>query len=108
MKNLHHFGTLTILAALAALVLAACGSAPARSWSGVAASADGATVYITGNTHLYALNINGGAKRWQFPADNDGKIGPFYADPVIVGDMLIVTSFNKSVYALDANSGAQK
>src|SRR3989304_1184668 len=105
MKNLHHFGTLTILAAL---VLAACGPPPAQSWSGVAASADGATVYITGNTHLYALNINGGAKRWQFPADNDGKIGPFYADPVIGGDMLIVTSFHKSVSALDADRGAAR
>ncbi len=103
------FHRLAILAALAALVLAACGAAPSQSWSGVAASADGATAYITGNTHLYALNLNAsGAKRWQFPADNDGKIGPFYADPMIVGDMLIVTSFNKSVYAIDANSGTQK
>jgi len=98
-----------ILLALAALALAACGTAPAQSWSGVAISADAATVYVTRSTHLYALNTRAsGQTLWQFPPDNDNNIGPFYADPALAGDTLIITSYNKSVYALDANSGAQK
>ncbi|HLF00785.1 MAG TPA: PQQ-binding-like beta-propeller repeat protein, partial [Anaerolineales bacterium] len=102
------FRILIALTALTALTLAACGAAPAESWSGVAVASDSDRVYVTQATHVYALKPNGSAyeKAWQFPVDNDSKIGPFYSDPAVVGDLVIVTSYNKSVYALSTDNGA--
>jgi eukaryotic-like serine/threonine-protein kinase len=94
-----------IITTLLAVVLAACGAAPSESWSGVAVASDENTIYVTQATHLYAL-APGGTKKWQFPADNT-DMGKFYSDPVIAGDTIVLTSYNKSVYGLDLN-GIQK
>src|SRR6185503_9966132 len=99
---------ISILALPVALALAACGQAPPQSWPGLARSADGSTLYLAANTHVYALDANTssitGAKRWQFPADNS-NLGPFQADPAVTDSMIIVTSVapKGKVYALDMN-----
>ncbi|HKZ70475.1 MAG TPA: PQQ-binding-like beta-propeller repeat protein [Anaerolineales bacterium] len=115
--KLHHF---PFLAAVAAFALAACGAAPAQSWAGVTVSTEASTAYIADGTHLYALNTNDGTVRWQLPPQSSGgflgglfgggtdsgvNLGSVFADPVLVDDTLIVTSFNKSVFALDAVNG---
>src|SRR6185503_18957097 len=100
--KLHRLSILTLLVALA---LAACGQAPPQSWAGVAPSADGSTLYVALNTHIYALDSNAnGAKRWQFPADNT-NLGPFQSVPAVTESLIIVTSMAQQgkVYALDAN-----
>lgn len=101
-KKFHQWANLALLLSL---TLAACGSAPPQSWPGLAATTD--TAYVTNTTHLYAVNTADGLKRWQFPKDNDSGIGPFFADPLLVGDKIIITSFNKSAYALNASTGDQ-
>ncbi len=102
--NLHRF---LIITSIIGLLLAACGAAPSSSWSGLAVSDDSATIYVTQASHLYAV-APGGTKRWQFPADNS-TLGPFYADPVIAGDTIYLTSYDKkAVYALNASDGLLK
>ena len=102
---LSKFHRWAILAFLLSITLVACGSAPPQSWPGLAATAD--TAYVTNNGHLYAVNTADHLKRWQFPKDNDSSIGPFFADPLLVGDKIIITSFNKSAYALNVSTGDQ-
>ncbi len=105
---------------LLALLLSACGAAPSESWSGVTLSESGATptLYIANNTHLYALDPANGALRWQAPPKDERgfleglfspsagiNLGAIHADPALADNLLILTSFNKSVYALNADSG---
>lgn len=124
----HKFHRLTILTSIVGLLLAACGAAPSESWSGVALSGDGATLYIAANTHLYALSLDGNKATllWQQPSSRGGGIfgifgggdssadstsvnlAPVYANPALVGDLLIVSSHNQSVYGLNIKDGTEK
>lgn len=115
-----------LLASIVGLLLAACGAAPAQSWAGVTVSNETETIYIANDTRLYALSTDGQTLRWQQPASSgsDGFFGlfgggsnpnntsvnlaPVFADPVVAGDLLIVSSYNKSVYGLNIKDGTQK
>lgn len=90
-----------LLGSLFALLVSACGAAPAQSWPGLAASTD--TVYIAFGANVFALNVADGQKRWQFPAE--GSSGEFFSDPVLDGDAIYVTSYNKTAYAIEAKTG---
>ena len=92
-----------LLGSLIALLVSACGAAPAQSWPGLAASPD--TVYIAFGANVFALNTADGLPRWKFPAEGSNITGEFFSDPVLDGDALYVTSYNKSAYAVEAKTG---
>jgi glucose dehydrogenase len=90
---------------LLALLLASCaGGPPNKSWPGLAVA--GGAAYLAHNTFISAINLDSGAKIWQYPEKSDPAI-LFYADPLIdsQGD-LVAGAYNGNVVKLNAETGA--
>ncbi len=108
MKNNKKILLIVTLAALA-LVLGACSGSrrvAATGWSGITVSED--TVYFSDGPHSYALNLNTGIQKWQFP--NEPVNGSdFYAAPVFADEnsQLIVAGYDSTVYSLDPQNGSE-
>jgi len=64
--------------------------------------ADGMAYFGMANNHVYAVDASDGTVKWVF----EGSKNPVWAAPLVDGDRLIVSSFDKSVYALDRATGA--
>ena len=63
-------------------------------------------VYVgSTNGHVYALDADTGAVRWQYPHAGRPAIGPVYASPGIAGNMVYVGSDDGRIYALKASTG---
>jgi outer membrane protein assembly factor BamB len=91
------------MAALALVVTACAGRAPPSSWPGL--TLDGDTVYVAYGQHLFALNAATGQQRWLYPAEAQNNT-TFFADPAIQGDLVVVGSYDTSVYGVNASTGA--
>ena len=90
------FFLFTLIATLA-ILLTACGSAPASSWPGMVASADGANVYLASSSYVYNVQVKDGTEVTistpdsttpvpaRFPIKSDGAKA-FYAPPAISSD----------------------
>jgi len=127
----HKFHQATILISIIGLLLAACSAAPSQSWAGIVVSPDSSTLYIADNAKLYALKADGSKTLvWAQPSSTGGAGGilgtlfgggsssstpdtsvavePVFADPALTDDLLVVSSYNKSVYGLNINDGTQK
>jgi outer membrane protein assembly factor BamB len=63
--------------------------------------AEGVAYFGMANNRVYALNAETGAYLWTF----NGSAHPVWAAPLVVGERLIVTSFDHQVYALDRATG---
>jgi outer membrane protein assembly factor BamB len=104
--------TRKILFSLALLVLAAlftgCASSAAASltgssWPGVTVYED--TIYIASGTQVFAIDPETSGVIWKYPAEV-ARGGPtFYAPPAVDGDMVVVTDYIDSLYALNRNTG---
>jgi outer membrane protein assembly factor BamB len=96
----------------AALLLSACGTQlQASSWPGILVNGD--TAYVAYNQHVYALNVENGSQRWQFPAEADNAVS-FYARPTLTADgQLLVGTYGvgnnpvNTLYSLDPVDGSQ-
>ncbi len=62
---------------------------------------EGVAYFGMANKNVYALDAETGAHLWTFT----GSQHPVWAAPLVVGDRLIVTSFDHNVYALDRATG---
>ena len=60
----------------------------------------GDAVYIADFTHVYALDLHSGARRWQF---EDEAVTLYFA-PIATSEQVLVTSYD-TVFALEAQSG---
>jgi outer membrane protein assembly factor BamB len=98
-------GRMLALALLALPLLASCaGGPPNKSWPGLAVAGD--TAYLAHNAFLSAVNLENGAKIWQYPEKADLTV-LFYADPLVDSQgNLVAGAFNGSVVKLDAATGA--
>lgn len=89
-------------------ILTSCGGGlPAASWFGIAVG--DSTVYLSANEQVFALNLESGAELWSFPPAPDQETGPFYAVPLLTGDLLVVGDYGLGkLYALSQVAGAQQ
>lgn len=74
----------------AALGLAACGTAPATGWPGIALNGD--VAIISNGPQIYALDTNTSQTVWVFPDPADNISGQFHVDPGISAEMIVVGS----------------
>lgn len=90
------------------VILAGCGGGlPAASWFGIAAGDD--TVYLSANEQVFALNLESGAELWNFPLEPDQETGPFYAEPLLTGELLVVGDYGPGkLHAFSQDAGAQQ
>ncbi len=97
--------TLTLL--VITLSVSACAGSGSRlsasGWAGLIASQD--TAYLAAGPHIYAVNLNNGSLKWQYPSEPEKNVS-FYAAPVLTDDgQLIVGSYNGFLYSLDPANG---
>jgi outer membrane protein assembly factor BamB len=56
-------------------------------------------VYVPSSDHkLYALSVEDGSQRWEFPTE-----GPLWSAPLVVDDTIYLASMDHRIYALDKN-----
>ncbi len=110
----------TILAAAVLLSACAGGAATTTSWPGFATDVENMIVYLSQGTHVYAIDLanplpSGDEKdptpkfqqKWRFPIDASNKT-TFYAAPVLTEDgQLLAASYDKLLYSLNPETGAQ-
>jgi len=98
------FGFLLVLTAS---FLSGCtaGASLPSGWPGLLV--DQNTGYLSGNTFVYAINLENGSLKWKYPADKADKAKSFFAAPVMTedGKQLIVGGYDKVLYSLDPNLG---
>jgi outer membrane protein assembly factor BamB len=104
MKKTRIYSLLALAAA--ALLLAACGSAPtAASWPGITVDEASGTVYVAYGQHVYALQEANGTQQWRFPAERENNL-TIYSAPTLTQDgQLIFGSYNHALYSVDPQSG---
>ena len=99
---------ITLLLILASsFLLAGCSGSllQARSWPGMVV--DGELLYVASGAGVFAVRLNDGTQVWRFPAEADNKKN-FFADPLLVDDLLAIGDYKNVFYGLDAATGAQK
>lgn len=85
---------------IGALIVSACGGRTlGTSWPNMSA-ADG-TLYIADGVAVYAVDGETGTQQWQFPAEADRDATQFYNLPTILPDLIVVSSFHQTAYALN-------
>ncbi|MBS1249412.1 MAG: Desiccation/radiation resistance protein [Chloroflexi bacterium] len=97
---------LTLTLIIITLSLSACGSGrrvATSSWAELTTDQD--TAYLAAGPQVYAVNLNNGSLKWQYPPEIDPKIS-FYAAPVLTDDgQLIVGGYDNVLYSLDPANG---
>jgi outer membrane protein assembly factor BamB len=94
-----------ILILTAALFLSACtGGVTASSWPGLNAGTD--LAYLADGQFVYAVRLSDGQQAWRYPEKAEAR-RTFYASPILTEDgQLLVSSFDKSLFSLNPQSGA--
>jgi eukaryotic-like serine/threonine-protein kinase len=104
MKNSRKMLLLSFL--LLGIMLTACtGGTTVNSWAG--ALMTDSRVYYADTGQVYALNSENGNIVWQYPP----KVAParlFFAQPVLVGEQLIVGDYAHLLTSLNVNDGSEK
>jgi outer membrane protein assembly factor BamB len=96
-----------LILTLLSVILGACAGGRrvlATGWSGITTQED--VVYFSYGPHAYALNLNNGSQRWQFPLEPIRNMN-FYATPVFADEdnQLILASYFDTVYSVDPVTG---
>ena len=65
----------------------------------------GSIYFASSDGNVYALEAKGLFEKWEKPFETGDKI---WATPAIDGDILYIGSFDKKLYALNANDGKEK
>lgn len=98
--------SLIILISLLALVLSSCTSRAgvSNSWSGVLLTDD--TVFYAGGNQVRALRSENGNVIWNYP-EKTSATRLFYAEPVLVGEQLILADYDKKMTSVNAQTGVE-
>lgn len=92
---------------LLALLLTACGSGVgAVSWPGITVDEASGTAYVAYNQAVYALQIENGAQRWAFPAENQASFTTFAPPQLTAAGQLLVSGYDQKLYSLNAANGS--
>ena len=107
MKSKKIFGVLLLSFLLGSLVLTACSSSgmlAGGSWPAVNAD-DAGKVYLAYKTEVYAIDSGNGGMLWTYPekADNAQQ---FFSQPALLGDNVIIGSYNHKLSALNKDRGS--
>ena len=97
------FLTLTLI--IVAISVSACSGSrlSASGWSGLIADQD--TAYLAVGPYIYAVNLNNGSLKWQYPSEPEKDMS-FYAAPVLTEDgQLIVGGYNGVLYSFNPANG---
>ncbi len=89
-------------------LLSGCSAAAMRSNSWPGLSADAETAYLANGSLVYAINLQNGGVKWQYPADKADSKEAYFADPVLTEDeQLILASAgtNHSLISVNPASG---
>jgi outer membrane protein assembly factor BamB len=107
-RQVRHSWLPWLLLLPAALLLTACGAAGQSgpvSWPSV--STDGTTAYVASGPQVYAVDVETHKLKWSYPVEPSRDVS-FFAAPGIADDGIVyIGSYDKSVRALDAESGEQ-
>jgi outer membrane protein assembly factor BamB len=92
--------------------LASCIGAGAATavqiWPGLTIDADKQVGYVGYGNFIYAVDLNTGSEIWRFPNQSEKNLG-FSAPPALTEDgQLVAGAYNKTLYSLDPQTGAQK
>ena len=94
-----------LLFALLAVTLTACSSAgQTNSWSGVLLTEE--YVYYAGGNLVTALASDSGNVVWQYPEKASAQ-RLFFAEPVLIGEQLIVVDYAHQLTSLNAKTGVE-
>lgn len=102
--NMKRFSLILVIALLGLLLTACSGAGATNAWSGALISGD--TVYYAGSSTVYALKEDNGNIIWQYPEKSSAS-RLFFAEPVLVGDQLIVGDYGKLLTSLKASDGTE-
>ena len=89
--------------ALASFVLAGCSGVALNNWPGLSGG-DG--VVYSAQMQLKKVDATNGSQSWVFPDKADAK-NVFFAQPALVDDRVIASSYSNVVYMLDGESRAE-
>jgi eukaryotic-like serine/threonine-protein kinase len=91
----------------AGLTLSACSGRlmTASSWPGLAVQED--TIYVSNQQNVLAVQLSDGKQIWSFPEKAENQI-TFFADPLIVDDLVVVGDYKSTLYGIDAQSGLKR
>lgn len=108
-RRLKIYFILGLLLALVALSTTGCASGSAAlmagsSWPGVTAFEGSA--YIAYGSKVYAINAEAGDVNWSFPEKVVGG-ETFFAPPAVTDDLVVVTDYSDSLFALNPADGKQ-
>jgi len=98
------FGVILLFALLAVILTACTGGTQSNSWSGVLLTEE--YVYYAGGNLVSALRADSGNVAWQYPEKTSAQ-RLFYAEPVLVGEQLIVVDYDRKLTSLNAQTGAE-
>lgn len=97
--------SVVLLFTLLAVILAGCsGAGKTNSWSGVMLTEE--YVYFAGGNLVTAFRSDSGNIVWQYPEKPNAQ-RLFYAEPVLVGEQLIVVDYAHQLTSLNAKTGAE-
>lgn len=68
---------------------------------------DGDTIFVGVGSRVFALDRKSGNQKWRFPVA-EGVPGNFRSGVLKVGDTIVAMADNRTMYAIDANTGASK
>lgn len=96
---------LLVTLGLIGLFISGCEGIGPPSWPGI--SSDDQTAFVAFGPAVYALDLESGNLRWQFPREAARDVS-FYAAPTVADDgLLIVGSYESGVFALDIERGIE-
>jgi len=91
---------------LLGLLLTACGSGVgAVSWPGITIDEESGTAYVAYNQAVYALQIENGAQRWRFPAENQANFTTFAPPQLTEDGQLLVSGYDQTLYSVNPENG---
>lgn len=74
-------------------------------WPGLTVHED--LAYLASGPHVYAVNLESGTMKWQFPAEAQRDM-TFYAPPVMLDEeQLIVAGYDDILYSIDPENGKE-
>lgn len=102
--KMRRFGVILLFALLAVMLTACSGAGQSNSWSGVLLTDE--LVYYAGGSGVTALRADNGNTLWKYPEKASAQ-RMFYAEPVLVGEQLIVVDYAHQLSSLNAKTGVE-
>lgn len=108
-RRLKTYFVLGLLLLMVALSTTGCASGSAAlmtgsSWPGISVF-DG-SAYLAYTSKVYAIDLQTGEARWSFPEKAVGGEA-FFAPPAVTANLLVVTDYRDSLFALNPSDGKQ-